>query len=278
MSYSTDLFKNKFENQKYKKENYITYKTIFNACYTQQLLDPMILHEWRTKEYLKDKICYRNIWEQTKEGFENRSNYSYNQDNQEITFERNIIYINNNNCSTNGTFIANAHLYNCKSWFSLLIDINKEINQTVKPFKGIIKEQLEDINKDYYYKDEHIKESIYYSDMFVKHFISDYGKIGRQLLIKWLNRLNDSSVSDEELADEYINDMSNAKIYFESCNHQKYLRETKRGIKFDYILLRVIEKYSPRGRYFGNTYRSIYPRKANRQHIININSRKLVIS
>lgn len=266
MSSSTDLFKNKFENKKSKKEDYIIYKMLFNGCYKLHLFNPMILHDWRTIEYLKDKICYRNVWEETKDGFENRSNYSYDKDEQEITFDRNIIYLKEGKCFTNNTNLANAHLYNCKSWFSLLIEINEEINQTIKPYEGIIKEELKVVDNDSYYLEQHISDSVYYSDLFVKHFISDYGKLGRQLLIKWLNRLNDSSISDEELADEYLNDMNNAKIYFESCNHQKYLREMERGVKFDYILLRVIEKYSPRGRYFGNTYRNIYPRKRCKQY------------
>ena len=140
MSNSTDLFKNKFENKKSKQEDYITYKMLFNGCYNLHLFNPTILHDWRTMEYLKDKICYRNVWEETKDGFENRSNYNYDEDNQEITFDRNIIYVNEGEFFTNDTNLANAHLYNCKSWLSLLIEINEEINQTIKPFERIKKE------------------------------------------------------------------------------------------------------------------------------------------
>jgi hypothetical protein len=231
----------------------------------------MILHNWKIKAYLKDKICYRNIWEATKDGFENRSNYRYDEEAKEIKFDRNIIFVNKERCFTNDTVLANTHLHNNISWFSLLIDINKSIDQAIKPFEKLIKEQLEDITKDYC-SEQYIKKSTYYSDLFVKKFISDYGKLGRQLLIKWLNRLNDSSISDEELADEYLNDMNNARIIFESCNNQKYPNGMEQGVQFDYILLRVIEKYCPRGRHFGSTYRSIYPRERCKQYKKNTNS------
>ncbi len=273
MSYSTELFERKFENSKKNKEDILFCKLLQDCVYRYHLIDFTISEKYRTKKFLEDKICCGHTWEITRDGFENRSNYSYDKDEQEITFDRNIIYVKEEKCFTNDTYLANAHLYNCKSWFSLLIEINEEINQTIKPYERIIKEELKVVDNDSYYSEQHISDSVYYSDLFVKHFISDYGKLGRQLLIKWLNRLNDSSISDEELADEYLNDMNNAKIYFESCNHQKYLREMEKSVKFDYILLRVIEKYSPRGRYFGYTYRNIYSRKRCKQYKKNTNSR-----
>lgn len=273
MSYSTELFERKFENSKKNKEDILFCKLLQDCVYRYHLIDFTILEKYRMKKYLEDKICCGHTWETTRDGFENRSNYKYNQDNREITFERNIIYINGENYFTNNTNLANAHLYNYNYWLSLLIKINEEMNQIVKRFGGILKEQLTEINKDFYYSEQHIKKSTYYSDLFVKKFIFDYGKLGRQLLIKWLNRLNDSSISDEELADEYLNDMNNARIFYESCNNQKYLNGMEQGVQFDYILLRVIEKYCPRGRHFGSTYRSIYPRERCKQYKKNTNSR-----
>ena len=266
MSCSTDLFESKFENSKKKKEDYIFHRLLYNCVYKYHLTNYTILEKYRMKEDLENKISCNHTWEITKDGFENRSNYGYDEENQEITFERNIIYVNEKNCFTNNTNIAKAHFYNNRFWLSLLREINEEINQTVKQFEGIIKEQLKEIKEDDYYSEQHINESVYYADLFVKSFIADYGKLGRELLIKWLNRLNDSSKSYEELADEYLKDMNNAKIYFESYNHQKYLMGIEHGVKFDYILLRVIEKYSPRGIYFGDTYRKIYPRKRYKQN------------
>ena len=79
-----------------------------------------------------------------------------------------------------------------------------------------------------------------------------YGDIGKRLLIKWLNRLNRTDIDIDTLIVEFKTDIASAKLYLEG--NKDYERSKAYHLELDAVLIRVLERYSPRGKYFHTMY------------------------
>ena len=86
-------------------------------------------------------------------------------------------------------------------------------------------------------------------------YLHNYGSIGKQLLIKWLNRLNREDIPLETLLIEFKTDISSAKLYLDTPDNKPYQLAKSSHMYLEDVLLRVLETYSPRGKYFSNKYR-----------------------
>ncbi len=79
-------------------------------------------------------------------------------------------------------------------------------------------------------------------------------KVGEKLLIKWLNKLNDTETDIEVLIEEFAEDINDADQRFFNENYSKYYN-------FKNSILHGIETYSARGSYFKLKYQEYVKRQ-----------------
>ncbi len=257
MSATNKLIKDKLANQRKQAEEDITYQTIIEQYLKEHPEDYSIYRYFKARKAFEDRIRFGGRWEKTKDGFESRTNFQYNYDANEITFDTNRIIIKGTEVHTNGTVIANRHVSEHKQDLESLIKVHTLINGLIARYKEEIDKRVSLYKK----RDNHSKnltEAIYHETRHTKDFITRYGDMGIVQLIKWLNRLNDQNATLEELAEEFHRDINNAMIYFETGNHKGYQDGKTAGLKYEHTLLRVIERYSPRGKYLRDLYCNTY--------------------
>lgn len=246
MASSIRLIKDRMANKKalFKKES--IEKVLINLLKSKTLIDYLNI-----KRAIIEQICSNNTWEQTKDGFETRTDFKYDEKEKDISFTRHIITLKDGIVKSNGTPLAEQHLTTYQKQLETLIKIDEYFNKCYASNQAEVDKMLGSSTSS---KKKNLSEEIYYENRHTNNYLNNYGSIGKDLLLKWLNKLSEQDLSIEELTEEFINDINNIKAYFEITKNQQYLRLEKNGISFEYTLLKVIKRYSPRGTKLSEEY------------------------
>jgi hypothetical protein len=245
MNLSIKLMRDRILNRKDRIRRTSIKQMIINNYLNDNPYDRSIYKYFHIKHALENKICSDDIWEVTKDGFEARTNFGYDYDNEEITFIRHRIVKKGNHYNTNGTDLANRHLEGNREYLDQLLKVQRIIDSYYEMYKEGIEKEL--AKEDKAREKRLIESSVAYDIKRTKKFILRYGDMGIALLTKWLNKLNDPNRTIEELLEEYLSDTNNAKIYYEAKGDKLYLEGKELGLEFEKELSKELEKYSPRG-------------------------------
>jgi len=252
MNLSIKLMRDRILDRKERLKRSSIKQMIINNYLNDNPYDRSIYKYFHIKSALENKICFDGIWEVTRDGFETRTNFGYDYDNEEITFIRHRIVKKGNHYNTNGTDLAKRHLEENREYLDQLLKVQRIIDSYYEMYKEGIEEELS--KKDEKREKHLIDSSVEYDIKSIKKYILRYGDMGIALLTKWLNKLNDPNRSLDELLEEYLSDVNNAIIYYEAKQDEMYLDGVKSGINFERELLKRLVQYSPRAKKLESLY------------------------
>ncbi len=202
------------------------------------------------KDAIENSLKTKEGWEITSRGLEHRSNFRYDEKTGDLLFDRNIITKHNYQFISDGSIESDMFIRKHKKDLIALSNYYKSNDILYERYKDEIKEQLEEIEYTTKLSEESYRAKYYTRTSHLHNFISVYGEIGKKLLIKWLNALNNTKKDIEILIDEFDNDMDNAYMYLQLNSNDITI-----GFwAFKRFLIQELEKYSVRGRYFRVMY------------------------
>ena len=201
-------------------------------------------------------------WKKVGNQFVNHSCFIPGAKTGEISFVVNRIYrAANGEYTPENTTMSLNHYFANREDFALLSEIERKLNRIYYRHRAEIDEILEDIDhhriptnpivigseiRMNYFPSSYIK---YCDDTAIAKEKGDlelfsilYGEKGNQILLKWLNRLNDYDESIFALADEFLEEVASFKLLFPQA--------TTLGPLFEFKLLEAISYYSFRGKPF----------------------------
>ena len=216
---------------------------ILNNCRNDDPQDRSINRYFHMRNDIVKQICSDNYWEETREGFETRTDFAFDYDNVEIVFVRHQIIKQGDQYTTNGSELAERHLQENEERLASLNKLDRIIYSYYEQYKEGIDEGLKQVRT---LDERTINGSVNFDLNDTNRYILRYGKIGLNLLIKWLNKLNDPHRSLEELLEEFLKDINDAKVYYESVQDHSYLEAVNSGRIFEKEMLRIMDLYSPR--------------------------------
>ncbi len=207
---------------------------------------------------LAKAICIDNRWEPSYNGFVTRTNFKYDEEAKEITFDTHKITKHGNSYFHDGSNEAIERLTTHKGDFEVLAGLDEIIARYYHMYQdkvdagvekgmqfiGIMHPNLFEIRLDF---------AKNHNEMFFMYF----GNIGIELLVRWLNKLNEP-FNIETLVEEFKNDVDKAQENLELSEDPEYLNSKRMHINFTRVLLGVINRYSPRGKELSSTYRRLY--------------------
>lgn len=209
---------------------------------------------FHSREMLRDRICSSSRWEVTAYGFANRSDFRYDEEHKEITYTNNQIMKKGDGYITNGTKIANDHARKCREDLKALLKLEALIDRLYLEHKDEIDTKLAEHDKFKGIFVRPLNGPVDDEKKRLDDFIKSYGNVGLELLIKWLNRLNEPSINIKTLVREYINDVNVAKEYFVTTNNEAYRNSITYNRPFEGLVLSIISTYHPRGRAFNDAF------------------------
>ncbi len=214
------------------------------------------------KHRLIRKLCDGFRWRKVGNQFINHSHFTPGSKRGEISFVVNRIYQSANGEYTPETTPKSLQYYSDNlGAFALLSEIERKLNRVYYRHREEIDEILDDIDNHRIPTNPIVIGSEIHMNFFPSSYIRYcddaaiakekgdlelfsilYGEKGNQILLKWLNRLNDSDESLFDLADEFLAEVDSYKMLFPQA--------TTLGPMFEYKLLEAISYYSFRGKPF----------------------------
>ena len=202
------------------------------------------------KDAIENALKIKEGWEITSTGLEHRSNFRYDEKTGDLLFDRNIITKHNYQFISDGSKESDIFIKKHKKDLIVLSNYYKSNDILYERYKEKIKDNLEKIDFDAKLSQNSCQASYYARTSHLHNFFSVYGEIGKKLLIKWLNALNNTKKDIDVLIDEFDNDMDNADMYLQLNSSDITI-----GFwAFKRFLMQELEKYSVRGRYFRVMY------------------------
>ena len=251
MSFTTRYIKERIANKKDLLSEQVKAHLITEYYFKDHPNDRSIYNVFKTRDALVQKISNGCIWERTKNGFVSRRNFALDSLG-EITFDVDKIVLSGNTIMTNGNN-AFMHVNKFHDDLDNLMKVEGLIASYYEQHKDEIDQRLKaELKKNKGTKN--ITYGVYDEAKHTKEYLIRYGDHGRKLLIKWLNRLN-TTTPIEELIAEFNRDVNNAITFFEIIEDEGFKKGVSMGISFEGMLLKVIERYSPRGELFMAMYR-----------------------
>jgi len=235
------------------RDRYIS-MCIIQAYYREHGYNHAINDVFTHHNELVSIISNNQRWEPFTNGYLTRTDYKYDDNQKEITFTTHRIIKQKDKYISDSTDISTEHLNNHIGDFTALAKVDDIIYNYYLKDKEQIDRNVNSVeayqNPKQQYIEDRIKQQKEQNDLYFK----SYGPIGRELLIKWLNRLNDDT-SIEELVSEFKNDVNLAKIYLEKEHNPNYRQSQYNRLDMADILLKILETYSPRGGHLRSLYR-----------------------
>ena len=265
MSVLEELIQERFKTSlQMTRDRYIS-MCIIQAYYREHDYDKSIHDCFNYHQELIDITSSNHRWEPSKDGYKTRTNFRYDTNKGEIVFTTHRITRGEDRYISDGSDIS-----------------NKQLNDHIGDFAALVK--AEQIIYGYYLKDKEIIDKLVAAvPMYNKTdptiienrievetednklFYTAYGTIGKELLIKWLNRLSDEETDIIELISDLKNDLLTAKLYLEAEDKPDYRRV--KNIDFEEFFLRMLVRYSPRGEYLRSTYRKSIGEQVKRKTV-----------
>ena len=252
-----DLLSHKVRNKFQKDQEKIINDEIVSIYLKEHEGDRSINKYFHARNMLRERICANSRWEVTSFGFENRSDFSYNEETKEITYTSNRIMKRGDGFITNGTKIADDHERKCKEDLKALLKAEELINKLYLEHQEEIDKKLREHDKFNGVFVRPLNGPVNDEKKRIEDFIKDYGEIGLGVLIKWLNRLNEPSTNIKTLVKDFINDITTAKEYFVVTDNQAYRNSIIYSRPFEGLIMSLLSTYHPRGRVFNDTYNSL---------------------
>mgnify|MGYP003571428225 CR=1 FL=1 len=251
MSFTQNFFENKsLDNRKLWVERQIEY--LIANTYLKENPDDYLVSNLLSKKDLEYDIQYLYGWERTPNGFEYRCNFQFDEESQNIVFDRNIIIKSNDGFVSDGSKNSDLFIREHAKELETLKNTYKIFDKLYLHYESTLNKEIESLKRHMQMGEFRIHDVAYSKNNHAHKFLQIYGELGQKLLIKWLNKLNDTEKSMDILLEEFANDIDKANKYFEYNLDEKYLRI----FKFEYALLQELENFSTRGRYFKLAYKN----------------------
>ena len=230
------------------KERYI-YTNIVNG-YTKEFPgDASIQDVFKQREELRRIASSNSKWELISDGFVTRSNFGFDEKTKEITYDRHYIV------KMGGKYVPDSQVsfdylekhigdFTALSKVEEIID-RYQVRYPEPPRRHRVAFQVD--NKT-------LEDKTSVAEGYTNMYLRNYGEIGKKLLIKWLNRLN-QDIDLETLLIEFKSDISSAKLYLDTPENKSYQAAKASHMDLDFVLLRLLETYSTKGAFFSSKYK-----------------------
>ena len=190
---------------------------------------------------MREYLC----WEKVPEGFEFRSNFHFNEETGYLEFNTSRILKTPNGYISDGTDLSNCFM-ELENNQRMLKNLTK-IHAYFEELKRKNSSDLPETREDNYIK---FRNSQPHKEMFIaarlehlRRYLQNYGKTGKDFLIKWLNLLSNPQKTIDELYIEFLYDISKADEYFDTV-----IKGKNNNFRFENVLLEELEVFSTRGR------------------------------
>ena len=257
MSVLQELMKEKRETRLENTRDRHIYFGIVHAYLDEHPNDLSIYDCFRQQNALANIVSNDHRWEPFYGGFLTRTNFAYDEETKEITFdEHRITKAKDGSYVPDQSKLSIEHVNNHIGDFTALAKVDEIIARYYERYSNKIDDGLnKSMNFFRNFREHELELQTYYANEHNKLFFNYYGIIGRELLIKWLNRLNDPNATIEELATEFRNDVATAELYLEAQEFPGYKKAKAHHLEMSSVLFRVLDRYSPRASHLKNAYR-----------------------
>ncbi len=243
MSLSSDLFKNQRLDREERIKKGEIKQMILNNYLNENRDEHYIYRLFNMRTELQEQICSNHYWEETREGFETRTDFAYDPDLVEITFVSHRIIKQDGEYTSDGTELSERHLKANRKALASLIKTDRIIDSYYKLYQEGIDRDLKNVRT---LSERTIDGAVNYDLRSIDTFLLTYRRIGLDLLIKWLNKLTEPNQSLDDLLEEFLNDVNNAVIIFETGQDSTYLDAVNKGKSLEKELMDIMDLYLPR--------------------------------
>lgn len=211
---------------------------------------------FRNHRLILEKILADHCWEPAADGFVTRTNFRYDQDSNEIIFDTHKITKEGDKYVPDLTRPAIEKIVSQKKDFIALAEADKAIAKLYSRYQTRVDDGLERVIEFFRnFPPYQVEPQIEYAKNHNQLFFDSYGQVGISLLIRWLNKLSNPFSNTTNLLEEFTKEVNGTKSYLEVKEDPNYLRSKSNHLEFEDVLLRVIERYSPKGEYLSSSYR-----------------------
>ena len=230
----------------------VVHMTIVGEFQKEKPGDNSIFEVFTHEQEVRRIATSESTWERVEGGFVYRSNFAFDDQTQEITFDSYYIAKLGTKYVPDGSKVSVDYFTKHVGDFAALDKVEEIIRKYRIKYQDKVNEQLDkyERRKDLY--GNNFIDRLHYNESHTNLYFQYFGSIGKQLLIKWLNRLNRLDIPLETLLIEFKTDVSSAKLYLEG--NKEYEKAKAYHMDLDSVLLRVLRRYSPRGNYFYSKY------------------------
>jgi len=204
---------------------------------------------------ISETICSDGRWKPFIKGYLTRTDYRYDENSKEIVFTTNRIVKNEGYYVSDGSNISKRQLDIYGKEFLTLSQLDVLTFKYYYKNKEKIDENLNSTNAYDRTKEDIIINEINEKKELVDLYFNSYGDIGKNILVKWLNRLNELDTNIDELLSEFNNDVKLAKTSLNSIDNINYSNIRKKHIELEDMLLDILAIYSIRGEQFRREYK-----------------------
>jgi len=247
-----ELMTEKEEAKTENERDRVIYMTIVGEFQKENPSDSSIFDIFTYEQEVRRIATSESTWERVAGGFVYRSNFAFDEEKQEITFDSYYIAKLGNKYVPDGSKVSVDYFTKHVGDFTALDKAEEIIRKYRIKYQDKVNEQLDKYERRKNLYTNNFINRLDTNDRHTNLYFQYFGSIGKQLLIKWLNRLNRLDIPLETLLIEFKTDVSSAKLYLEG--NKEYEKAKAYHMDLDSVLLRVLRRYSPRGDYFYSKY------------------------
>ena len=220
----------------------IFYNIVINSYNNDHIGDSLLTDSYQNMKNAIKTMTEKFAWTQTPDGFEFRDSFRYNEREQEFLFDSHLItydhgsYVASDNVGKR--FIRN-HLQ--------LFDTLETAQDLIQEQYEVYKEEIDKLSGSYTNpRRDLIKRELVniHDEVKAVRSISEYGYYGEHVASYWLNALNNSDKTIDELASEFMNMFPEIKKYF---NDFYVIDADNKILMYLTRLSIVLSLYHPRG-------------------------------
>ncbi len=254
MSVIEDLMIEKEEAKIEQDKDRIIFSTIVNEYQKDNPGDDSIFDSFKQEADLRRIVSSESRWERVENGFVTRTNFAYDEKNKEITFDSYYIAKLGGKYVPDGSKVSIEYFNKHLGDFAALAKVEDIISRYQAKYEEPVSANLNSYDKRKRLLNRSMTDIVATNNRHTNMYLNLYGDIGKRLLIKWLNRLNREDIDLDTLLIEFKTDISSAKLYLDTPDNKEYQWSKACHMELDFALIRVLERYSPRGKYFHSMY------------------------
>ena len=255
MSRIEEIIREKYETIYQVNRDRYVFMCIIQNYLNEHLNDYSIYELLEKRKNLIETICSDERWIPFSKGYLTRTDFSYDEDSKEITFTTNQIVKNEDFYVADGSTVSKRFLDIFRKEYMVLSHLDVLCFRYYNKSKESIDRNLNSTRAYDRTKEDIIERDINKSKKLIDLYFLSYGDIGKDILVRWLNRLNDLETNIDKLIDEFNNDVKVAKSELISSGNSNYSNTRNKHIELENMLLDVIAFYSVRGEHFRREYK-----------------------